>query len=302
MEKEFGGFSLTAADEIAVAKASERRVLAEIRRLRLEENAWELDTKGYTVLVPHQVGSPALIEDLRQEILSAAKRRYGVEADLNTGLGRSGDRMAHGTGMTVPGVLPEGRVFEQALMNESMLALISYLLGESCELSAMAGVMKSQSSEHLELHSDLIGVPAPFAPYAQVANATWVLTDYNRENGCTCFTDGSHLKCRPPTPAEATDLSLFTPVEALAGSIVIWGGNVWHGALPRLAPGLRMSLLCFFARWYLFKAEPDLPTKVTDEMIERNPPRFRQLLGLNCDVPAEERNLTKSSAAHSQFA
>ena len=44
--------------------------------------------------------------------------------------------------------------------------------------------------------------PSPYPPYAQVANATWVLTDYDRDNGSTCFVDGSHLLCRPPSPAE----------------------------------------------------------------------------------------------------
>jgi len=210
--------------------------------------------------------------------------------------------MSLGPGIQLPGILLEDRAFEVALMNERVLALVSYLLGESCELSSMGGIMKSQGNAHLELHADLVGTPPPFPPFAQVANATWMLTDYTRENGCTCFAEGSHLKCRPPTPAEATDISLFTPVEAPAGSVLIWGSNVWHGAMPRTAPGLRMSLLCFFSRWYIYKAEKDLASQVTPEMLERNPPRFRRLLGLAGVGPEVEQHISRSQCAYNQFA
>jgi hypothetical protein len=302
MQSKFGGFSLTAANDVREAQCSEQRVLAEIERLHLEQNAWELDVKGYTVLKPDQVGPRSFVDELREAILKAAERRHGVKADPITGLGRDGDRMAHGAGIAMPGMLLEGRLFEQAMMNERVLVLVTYLLGESCELSSMGAVMKSQSNEHLELHADLVGNPAPFPPYAQAANATWALTDYTPENGTTCFVDGSHLKCRPPTPEEATNISLFKAVEAPAGSVLVWGSNIWHGALPRTAPGLRMSLLCFFSRWYLYKAEPTLASQVTQEMTNRNPLRFRRLLGLESDVPVEERNVTKSRCAYSQFA
>jgi ectoine hydroxylase-related dioxygenase (phytanoyl-CoA dioxygenase family) len=204
----------------------------------------------------------------------------------------------------MPGLLFENPIFEQALMNEPVLALITYLLGESCHLSSMGGIIKSQGEQHLELHSDLVGNPSPYPPYAQVANATWVLTDYNRENGSTCFVDGSHLLCRPPSPAEAVDLSLFEPIEAPAGSVIIWGSNVWHGAVPRTAPGLRVGLLVFFARWYLYKAEPDPATRVTPEMLARNPKRFRRLIGVDpvALIPEEEDAASMGRAALSRFA
>jgi ectoine hydroxylase-related dioxygenase (phytanoyl-CoA dioxygenase family) len=237
-------------------------------------------------------------------VLAAGERIHGISMDVEQGLGETGRQMQFGAGVSMPGILFEDPLFEQALMNEPMLALISYLLGESCQLSSMGGIVKAQGDAHLELHADLVGNPSPYPPYAQVANATWVLTDYDRDNGSTCFVDGSHLLCRPPSPAEAVDLSLFTPIEAPAGSVIIWGSNVWHGAVPRLAAGLRVSLIVFFARWYLYKSETDIAARVTPDMLARNPARFRRLTGIDpvALIAEEEDAPTMGRAALSRFA
>ena len=207
MNAEYGGFSQTAERELEAARATEARVLCDIERLGLQHNAWELDAKGYTVLAPHKAAPPEFIAELRDAIIRLSEQCHNVKADLATGLNRTGDRMAHGAGVATSGVLAEGRAFEQALMNERVLALITYLLGDSCRLSSMGAILKTQGSDYLEHHVDLVGTPSPFPPYAQVANATWLLTDYARESWCTCFVDGSHLKCRPPSAAEARDFA-----------------------------------------------------------------------------------------------
>jgi ectoine hydroxylase-related dioxygenase (phytanoyl-CoA dioxygenase family) len=179
-------------------------------------------------------------------------------------------------------MLFENPLFEKAMMHGPVLALVTYLLGESCRFDSMTGIVKTPSDEHLALHADLIGTPAPFPPYEEVVNATWMLTDYNAENGATCFVDGSHLRRRAPSPEEAVDLELFKPIEAPAGSVVIWGGRTWHGAVPRSAPGVRVSLLSYYTRWYIrtFSDQREKP-QPTAEMIDRNSPRFRRLMGLD---------------------
>ncbi|MGH7878456.1 MAG: phytanoyl-CoA dioxygenase family protein, partial [Candidatus Binataceae bacterium] len=180
-----------------------------------------------------------------------------------------------------PTLLVQDRVFEQALTNRPVLALISYLLGESCILNHLSSVVKGPGKEHLPLHTDQnqTGSIAPYPAYAQVANATWILSDYSRENGATCFVRGSHKLCRHPTFAEATDLARFTPVEAPAGSVLIWHGNTWHGALPRTAPGVRISLIAYYQRWYHPPVE-NLAPQITEEMLARNPRRFATLTGV----------------------
>jgi ectoine hydroxylase-related dioxygenase (phytanoyl-CoA dioxygenase family) len=142
-------------------------------------------------------------------------------------------------------------------------------------------MIKGQGKDHLELHADQnwSGGPAPFPPYAQTANATWALTDYTIDGGAICFVPGSHKLCRSPTRAEATDLSRFTPIEAPAGSVIVFHGNTWHGALRRTLPGVRVNLLTYFNRWYNVPLD-GVASQATREMVERNPARFATLLGV----------------------
>jgi ectoine hydroxylase-related dioxygenase (phytanoyl-CoA dioxygenase family) len=188
------------------------------------------------------------------------------------------DITAIGRGHFMPAVLLRDPLFEQALMTRSMLALVSYLLGESCMLSSSSAMLKVRAPENLELHSDQVGQPSPFPPYAQVANATWALSDYSDENGATRFVPGSHRLSRHPTTEEALDTSLAVTVWAPAGSIVIWHGNTWHGAAPRTRPGARLSLIFLFCRWYLM---PQMMHRqlASAEMLARNGRRFSTLMG-----------------------
>jgi ectoine hydroxylase-related dioxygenase (phytanoyl-CoA dioxygenase family) len=122
------------------------------------------------------------------------------------------------------------------------------------------------------------GTPAPFPAMAQTANVTWALTDYDEANGATCFVAGSHKLCRPPSPYEARDLSLFRPVTAPAGSVLIWHGNTWHGSVPRRTPGFRVNMIYDFVRWYNRVGAPIAPT-LPPEAFARNPARFGVLTG-----------------------
>jgi ectoine hydroxylase-related dioxygenase (phytanoyl-CoA dioxygenase family) len=263
------------------AAAARERVFAELAALKLEPNVAELEADGVTVLRPHQVAGRDFIERLRDTILRISGERAGETVDVANGATHSGYQSVFGQAQWEPTLLTKDPVFEQALMNRPALALITYLLGESCILNHLSSVVKGPGDTYLPFHTDQnqTGSIAPYPSYAQVANATWILTDYNRENGATCFVRGSHKLCRHPTYAEATDLSRFTPLEAEAGSVVIWHGNTWHGAVPRTAPGVRISLIVYFQRWYHPPIE-NLAPQVTPEMMARNPPRFAILTGV----------------------
>ena len=257
--------------------ASRQRIIDEIRALGLIERAWELDVDGYTVLRPDEVGDTAFAADLLDACLALAGRKSGRRPDLAAEGEQDGLISAFGNVAAEIGILGEDPIFEQALLNRPALALISYLLGESCALIHQSLFVKHPGPHHLPLHTDQDQTTnsSPFLPHAQVANATWVLTDFDAAKGTTCFVPGSHKLCRAPTGQEATDLSLFKPVEAEAGSIILWHGNTWHGALRRTAPGVRVSIVQYFGRWYLAGADT---SPISQEMLDRNPPRFAQLV------------------------
>jgi ectoine hydroxylase-related dioxygenase (phytanoyl-CoA dioxygenase family) len=203
-------------------------------------------------------------------------RRDGVVADTAEG--------ATHENLKLPNyyfLLFEDPLFEELLMQPAALALVTKLLGWSCVLSTSTALIKGPSSKpadrlDIALHCDTEMHPPPFPPFAQYANATWLLSDYSKEGGSLCFVPGSHLLCRQPAPGEALDR--IVPIDAPMGSLVLWHGNTWHGAYRRQTKGLRMAVAFLFARRFLLTREP-YREDVTQEMLDRNAPRFATLMG-----------------------
>jgi hypothetical protein len=261
------------------------RVFEEVAALGLESHIAELEAFGLTVIPAEKVAPPGFTERLRDTILELTEQRMGVRLDTEQGRCHADiDATAGQKGETwLWRILFDDPVFEQALMNPTQLVMVTYLLGYSAKLSNSSAIVKGPvtwngPSQPLGLHSDNRGVPAPFPLYAQVANATWVLTDYTLDNGCIGYVPGSHRLCRHPTPDEAHDA--VVPVEAPAGSLLIWHGNTWHAPFPRTVPGLRVSMLNYFCRDY-FTPQERYRDDVPADMLDRNPPRFRTLMGLD---------------------
>jgi Phytanoyl-CoA dioxygenase (PhyH) len=301
MKTQFAGFRFASDENLENAKLAEQRVFAEIKRLGLERNVEELDTQGFTILHSDDLGEKKLSIQLRDKILRTAENRYGIKANLDTGLSTKGSKMPFGDGIYLKKMLYEDPIFEAAIVQEKMLALVTYLLGESCKLSHTSATIKEPGSEYLELHVDAVGTPAPLSTYAYQANATWMLTDYSRECGGTCFVPGSHKWLRPPNPEEGMETDKFEPIEAKEGSMVIWGGNTWHGSVPRRSPGLRVSLMAFFVRWNSFIVDDDMKSRITQEMLDRNSPRFRKLMSLDQPSPVKSDNPNIKTMAETQY-
>jgi ectoine hydroxylase-related dioxygenase (phytanoyl-CoA dioxygenase family) len=181
-------------------------------------------------------------------------------------------------------LLYEDTVFEEALMNPVLLALVTHLCGFRAVLSSMGCFLKGPNKTPFGLHTD-IDLPSPLPPYAMVCNATWMLTDMTRENGSTAFVPGSHKWCRRPVGPSAgghdvlnpTENPQAVPLECDAGSLVVWHGNTWHGAYNRTAPGLRVQVPVYMAR-HNFRTQENMVERITEEMLDRNDPRFAFLV------------------------
>ncbi len=258
-------------------------VLEEIRELNLESRVAELDAYGLTVLPPDCAAPREFSIRLRDAVLKLAERRTGVKPDLATGATHANIPATSGqTGEAwMWQILFDHPIFAEALMNRACLALITYLVGYSAKLSNSSALVKGPVDwegppRPLGLHSDNRGVPAPFPPYAQVASATWALTDYTLENGALGYLPGNHKLCRQPTPEESLDA--VVPVEAPAGSLIVWHGNTWHAPFPRTAPGLRVSMLFYFCREYM-TAQERYWERTPEALLHRYAPRFRTLMG-----------------------
>lgn len=243
-----------------------------VRELGLETHVSELDEYGYTVVAPDKAGTTDLWPKILAAVIDLAADEFGIAPEEVGPASANTHRSFFRHQM-----LARGRCFEKVLMNPVSLALITHLLGQSCVLSSMGAFMKGPSDKLLDLHTDNVAIPAPFPPYSQVANSTLILSDYSADDGAITFVPRSHKLGRHPLPSEICDHSSAAVIDAPAGSLIVFHGNTWHGALPRHQPGYRFTLISYFARMYLLRQEE--PGYVTDEMRARNGDRFAHLVG-----------------------
>ena len=186
-----------------------KRVWQEISALGLELHVADLEAHGFTIIPPSIASPNGLADRLLSAVLDVCERRRGVRPDLETGtthVGFSGRYAAKDGdspfGDLLHSLIFEGQVFEEALMNPVLLAMTTYLCGYSVVLSSMGAFLKGPNRTSFGLHCDTL-LPLPLPPQALVCNATYVLTEFNRENGSTAFLPGSHRWCRGPRPHEA---------------------------------------------------------------------------------------------------
>ena len=136
--------------------------------------------------------------------------------------------------------------------------------------------MKGLSKTPFRLHTDT-RLPSPLPTQALLCKRMYPLTDFNRDNGSTVFAPGSHKWCRNPVAGETLigegGNDLAVPVEAAAGSLLVFHGNTWHGAYNRVAPGLRVAVHLLMVR-SLLRATEDFIGGIPQKVLDRNRTRF----------------------------
>ena len=240
----------------------------ELRDRQLERHAYELDLFGYTII--KDALSPGAVMALREALLDAGGQDNGQP--INPG----GNTHTNRTQEVMLLLSRGGRPFEELVMHPRTLPLITYLLGRSCTVSSVSGYIKGPGETALGMHSDTAYVPDPLPPYAQVANVNYCLSDYTVADGCLRVVPGSHRYCHRPRDGQG--LVEAVPVEAPAGAAIVFHGNTWHGAYSRTATGLRLTLSTLFCRMYM-RPQERYDEILGDEVLDRNPPRFRTLVG-----------------------
>lgn len=273
-------------------KARER-VLANIAELGLNENLLELETNGYTVLPG--VLSEDRIERAKAAILRRVERTTGKKVDPDTATSEDFSGMAYQHYLIF-----EDPVFPEILLEPKPLAMITYLLGESCVLSSMGSHFRGPGGMPLSVHAD--GVRIGMTETSLVANCNYALTPYSREGGALALVPGSHKLGRPPRLDEMGLGDDGNPnavaMDIDPGDAVVWHGNSWHGSFVREIPGIRMNLAVYFNRQYIQTQERH-GNVVPEEVRERhaNDTRFLNLLGAK-----QPYGWQKSGPDYSKFA
>ncbi len=283
------------AEAVTNEPTSREFVFAEIDRLGLKQNVLELEEQGFTV-VPDALPS-AMVEQMREIILRQTADKSGLDEvpDLDTwddGNLREGCYLLY-----------EDPIFEQVVMNEYTVALMQYLLGRSMVLSTMYSHVRCKGDPPLRLHTDqwTLQLSNPVS----VAVANYALVDYERDRGAFAAVPGSnHLMRRPVHPDE---IDVYknrdcVPLEMKAGSVVVTAGNTWHGAYERKVPGIRLNTAVVYCRSYI-QTQERIREGVTQAMLDRNPPRFADLMGVNnfLGFDRDGPDFTKARALTSRF-
>jgi ectoine hydroxylase-related dioxygenase (phytanoyl-CoA dioxygenase family) len=275
-----------------------RRTLETIESLGLTENLLELELQGYTVL------TDVLSQDRIDRAKAAIVRR--VESANNIKLDPDATTAEDFHGMAYQHYLIfDDPVFQEILLEPRPLALVNYLLGESCVLSSMGSHFRGPGGMPLAAHAD--GQTDAFlTAAASIANCNYALTPYTKEEGALVMFPGSHHKQRQPTPHENWTSSGETIMDIMAkglepneldaiewemptggvtmeinpGDAVIWHGNSWHAGWRREVPGVRVNLAAYFCRPFMSTQERRGDTR-HPEVFERhaNNPLFAKLLG-----------------------
>jgi hypothetical protein len=257
------------------ANARLDRMHAEITRLGLERHVLDLELYGYTVI--ENPRPPTFFTELRKTILTLGAE----DADAGRRIPLAGK---DGASYLVPWLLAWGRIFEKALMTEKPLALITYLMGESCQVSSVHAHVRVQGDPPQGMHTDAPMLPDPLPDAPVASNMMWAIDEFNLEPGGTLMVPGSHKKRTNP-PANAMDMAV--PIEAPTGSVIVFNGNLWHRAGARTLPGERVGMICYFRRMYAIPQE-DLNGVISDEVIARNPPRFAHLVDRDSPYPGRD--------------
>ncbi len=262
-----------------MSEAAVDRFYRPIVELGLEDNAAKLDAYGYTVVPPDKVAPPDFLERIRSAVLRLAHERTGYEHSLDRNSDAPGDVNSSQYSMFY--LLFEDEVFEDWLENETLMALVGYVMRGQAQLSSLSSFVKWKGGDYgpgLGLHSDSPATPEGRLPtdYDAICNAALCLSDYTREGGALAIVPGSHRLARQPGKGEGVDAAV--PVEAAAGSLIFWHGNTWHGAFPRTIDGLRLNLTSYFCN-RAFKTQERYQQHVPDEVLARHGSRFARLMG-----------------------
>lgn len=252
------------------------RLWREIERLDLAAHIAELEVKGFTVVPPRKVGPPDLIARMRDAALRVVEKRTDIAISPDMADDEASHALKFPFGLALNYVLFEDEVFQEALLNPVARVFYHYLLGENAILSDFALLVKGPGGVDLDLHTDSFRMPDPLPPMPCICNFMWVMTDSSRENGSIAFVPGSHRYQRRPLANEGVAERVH--VDAPAGSLIVFGGNVWHGAYARTAPGYRAAATMYMCRPHMLP-QGKYGFDVPQEVVDRHPPEFAQLMG-----------------------
>ncbi len=175
---------------------------------------------GLTIVPDVLVGEA--LERARDALYRAAESDRVRAREQKFGLDYAHDE----TNQRVWNVLSRDPAFEDLAFHRIAVDYVKAVLGWPALLGNISANITGPGGGEMVLHADQIFVPEPWAAEPQGMNVAWCLDDFTEANGATRFAPGSHKLNRAPRRDEQNVETV--PMEAPAGSIVVFESRVWH--------------------------------------------------------------------------
>lgn len=134
--------------------------------------------------------------------------------------------------------------------HSQVVDIARHFLGSTCRVVEACSKPTWPGAPAQALHADSTGhfQTVPDVPW--MINTIWALSDFTAENGATGVVPMSH-RSREKSPPSDLDPARIVPVEAPAGSVVLWHGGLWHQARANAADTVRIGLnIAYYPRWF----------------------------------------------------
>ena len=147
--------------------------------------------------------------------------------------------------------------------------------------------------QQLHVDSNLPGVNYPL-----IINALWYFEDSTAENGATILVPGTQNTMSFAETGKKYETEVV--LEAKAGDLLIFNGNLWHGGGPCLIDKSRWALINGYARWFI-KPSFDITRNTPKDIYEQLSERQKRLLGFDLNPPLDEFTRLRRRAADPEY-
>jgi ectoine hydroxylase-related dioxygenase (phytanoyl-CoA dioxygenase family) len=227
------------------------------------------DIRAYGLAIAPGVLTDDQLKRTREALYRAADEDRTRGREQKFGLDYAHDE----TNQRVWNVLSRDPLFEDLAFHRLAVDYVKAVLGWPALLGNISANITGPGGGEMVLHADQIFVPQPWPAEPQGLNVAWCLDDFTEANGATRFVPGSHTLNRAPL---AEDFEAKTaPMEAPAGSIVVFESRVWHKTgFNRTKDERRAGVFAWYTRpiyrtqenWFL-SLKPEIRQFATEEVL-----------------------------------
>jgi len=151
---------------------------------------------------------------------------------------------------------------------------------EKYGLSSMAAHIIPPGGEDMPLHIDN-AVPEPIPDNWPMRLVIVIpLCDFTKDNGTTYVVPRSHKLLKKPTPDDVNQCKGMH-INAKAGSLLIWDGNLWHKSTKNNSSSERSAIVISYGASYFKEicGEEEHLVVVPKQLQENLSPRIKSLIG-----------------------